>query len=167
MTVSDDWTPQYYWHIQFQSQEKMSFFQNCYWETPAWKCIFRHCCRLISQKGNNTVWLPAKVCFMKIEIQFQCCQPEYIDGIDDTSLDPRVCESPSWDAVAQAMRDGRSVTVCWRNPLRFMISQITNQAVLRINKSFLQSPTQYIFVQMLPLINTHLHLAATALQGRF
>lgn len=71
------------------------------------------------------------------------------------------------DTVPQAVQDSRNITVCWRNPLRFMISQITNQAVLGINKSFLQSPTSCIFVWMLPLINTHLPLAATDLQGRF
>lgn len=97
MTASDGWTAQYHWHVQFQSQEKMSFFQNCYWEAPAWKCVFIHCCRLLSQKGNNIVWLPAKMYFMKIEIQFQCCQLQYIDGIDDTPFDAQVCESPSWE----------------------------------------------------------------------
>lgn len=32
---------------------------------------------------------------MEIQIQFQWCQLQYIDGIDDTPLDPQVCESLS------------------------------------------------------------------------
>lgn len=47
-------------------------------------------------KGKCTVQLPAKVCFMKIEIQFQCCQLQNINGSDNTSPDPQDCESPSW-----------------------------------------------------------------------
>lgn len=96
ITLSDGCTAQHYWHDPFQSQEKMNFFQNCYWEASAWKCAFRHCCRLFSQKRKNIARLPAKMCFTKIEIQFQCCQLQYIDGIGNTAFDPQVWLTFLW-----------------------------------------------------------------------
>lgn len=56
----------------------------------------------------------------------------------------------------QRLCESKSVTVYWGNPITFIISQLTNQAVLRINKSFFQSATPHFLVQMLPSIITHL-----------
>lgn len=64
------------------------------------------------------------------------------------------------NTVAQAVWDSKSVTVYWRNSLTFITSQLTNQAGLRTNKSFLQSATPHFFVQMLPSIITHLRKEA-------
>lgn len=158
MTATDGCTAQYHLHVQFQSQEKMNFFQNCYWEVAAWKCVFRHCCTLLSQNRKNIVQL--KYVLWKYKFNFNGASYSILMALMIPLLIHKSVNHFPETTVAQAVWDSKSVIVYWRDSLTFIPSQLTNQAGLRINKSFLQGATPH-FVQMLPSIITHLK------QGRF